>query len=123
MTDQDRITLEGVMEFRFTEEQEAFRQKVRDWLKENTPARWAELDIGTWEETDESWAIQLEFERKMAKKRWHAPAFPYKYSGMDADPAEQAILEEERSYNGAPNEVRNFATVDAVGPKVANLAD
>ena len=57
------------MEFRFTEEQEAFREEVRDWLQENTPARWAEMDLGTWEENDESWDIQLEFEKKIQLKQ------------------------------------------------------
>jgi alkylation response protein AidB-like acyl-CoA dehydrogenase len=69
------------MDFRFSAEEEAFRQEVRQWLKEEIPPRWADLDPGLWEETDESWALLRQFQRKLGQKGWLAPAYPKQYGG------------------------------------------
>ena len=42
------------MDFRFSADEEAFRQEVRQWLEREIPQRWIELDPGIWEETEES---------------------------------------------------------------------
>ena len=47
------------MDFRFTEDEEAFRREVRQWLDQEISQRWIELDPGIWEETDESWGLVL----------------------------------------------------------------
>ena len=43
------------MDFKFTAEEETFRQEVKGWLKANIPTRWFELATGFWQE----WAIPL----------------------------------------------------------------
>ena len=52
------------MDFKFTAEEETFRQEVKGWLKANIPPRWFELTTGYWQETDESWKIAREFQKK-----------------------------------------------------------
>jgi alkylation response protein AidB-like acyl-CoA dehydrogenase len=56
------------MDFRFSKEEEAFREEVRQWLKEAIPPRWNEIDAGLWEETEESWALLRQFQRKLGQK-------------------------------------------------------
>ena len=53
------------MDFRFSEDEEAFRQEVRQWLRDEIPQRWIELDPGIWEETEESWALARGFQRRL----------------------------------------------------------
>ena len=106
------------MDFRFTEEEEAFRQEVRDWLRKEIPARWFELGVALWEEDDETWAIARQFERKLAEKGWLAPAYPSQYGGIDATHMEQAILSEEKAYAWAPTTGSDIMTVGWVGPTI-----
>jgi alkylation response protein AidB-like acyl-CoA dehydrogenase len=60
------------MDFGFSQEEETFRKEVRDWIEKEVPQRWYELDPGVWEETDESWAVSREFQKKLDRKvGWH----------------------------------------------------
>ena len=106
------------MDFRFSEKEEAFRQEVRDWLEKEIPARWIELGVAIWEEDDEIWAIARQFERKLAGKRWLAPAYPSEYGGINATHVEQAILSEEKAYARAPTTGSDILTVGWVGPTI-----
>jgi len=106
------------MEFGFTGEQEALRAEVRDWMNENIPPRWAELDPDMWEEDDETWAIAHEFERRLADRGWHAPGYPSKYGGLDASLMEQAIIKEEKAYNGAPTTGSDYLAADWIGSTI-----
>ncbi len=106
------------MEFRFTAEQDAFRQEVRDWLKKEMPPRWPEIRGGVWEENDETWEICRAFERQLAKKGWLAAGYPKEYGGMDATPMEQAILSEEKTRIMAPMTTGDMLTVGWVGPTI-----
>ncbi len=104
------------MDFSFTEEEEAFREEVRDWIKKETPQRWFELDPLLWEETDESWAISREFQKKLGRKGWLAPAYPKQYGGLEMSHMKRLILAEELSYNKAPVGVETEIAVNWVGP-------
>ena len=83
------------MDFRFSADEEAFRQEVRQWVRAETPPRWAELDPGLWEETDESWSLLREFQRKLGQKGWLAPAYPKEYGGSQMSHIRRLILSEE----------------------------
>jgi len=106
------------LDFTFTQEQEALRQEVRDWLRREIPARWIEMGVALWEENDEIWAIARDFERKLAAKGWLAPGYPSQYGGMDATPMEQAIVGEEKAYAGAPAMLSDVLAAGWVGPTI-----
>jgi alkylation response protein AidB-like acyl-CoA dehydrogenase len=104
------------MDFTFTAEEEAFRQGVREWLKKEIPPRWIELDAGLWEETEESWQLSREFQRKLGEKGWLAPAYPREYGGLEMSHVRRLILAEELYYNQAPVSIEVEISVNWVGP-------
>lgn len=106
------------MDFKFSEKEEAFRQEVRDWLQKEIPKRWIELDPGWWEETDESWAVACEFQKKLGDKGWLAPAYPKEYGGAEMSQMERLILSEELAYHRAPVGVESDISVNWVGPTI-----
>ena len=106
------------MDFGFTEEEEAFREEVRQWLKKEIPPRWIELDAGLWEETEESWALSREFQRKLGQKGWLAPAYPKEYGGSEMSHMRRLILAEELTYNRAPVSIEVEIAVNWVGPAI-----
>jgi len=106
------------MDFRFTEDEEAFRREVHQWLKHEIPQRWTELDPGIWEETEESWALAREFQRKLGQKGWLAPAYPREYGGLELSHMKRLILSEELAYNRTPMSIEEEITVNWVGPSI-----
>ena len=106
------------MDFRFTEDEEAFRLEVRQWLEHEIPQRWIELDPGIWEETEDSWALAREFQRKLGQKSWLAPAYPKEYGGLELSHMKRLILSEELAYNRAPLSIEVEITLNWVGPSI-----
>jgi alkylation response protein AidB-like acyl-CoA dehydrogenase len=106
------------MDFRFTKDEEAFRREVRQWLEQEIPQRWTELDPGIWEETEESWALAREFQRKLGQKGWLAPAYPREYAGLELSHMKRLILAEELAYNRTPISIEEEITVNWVGPSI-----
>ncbi|MDH4367528.1 MAG: acyl-CoA dehydrogenase family protein [Dehalococcoidia bacterium] len=106
------------MDFRFTEDEEAFRREVRQWLQQEIPERWTELDPGIWEETEESWALAREFQRKLGEKGWLAPAYPREYGGLELSHMKRLILAEELAYSRAPLSIEVEVTVNWVAPSI-----
>lgn len=106
------------MDFRFTEDEEVFRREVRQWLKEEIPQRWIELDPGIWEETEESWILAREFQRKLGQRGWLAPAYPKEYGGLELSHMKRLILAEELAYNRAPLSIEVEVTVNWVAPSI-----
>jgi len=106
------------MDFRFTEEEAAFKAEVHQWLKQEIPQRWTELDPGIWEETEESWSISRQFQRKLGQKGWLAPAYPKEYGGLELSHMKRLMLAEELAYNRAPISVEVEITVNWVAPTI-----
>jgi len=106
------------LDFGFTEEEELFREEVRQWLKEEIPQRWIELDAGLWEETDESWELSRQFQRKLGQKGWLAPAYPREYGGSEMSHLKRLILAEEMAYNRAPIGIEAEISVNWVAPTI-----
>ncbi|MCH8920219.1 MAG: acyl-CoA dehydrogenase family protein [Chloroflexi bacterium] len=91
----------ALMDFRLSPEEEAFRQEVRDWLKENLPKDWSG-DRFTRDRDPETWNIYREFAGKLATKKWVAPAWPVEYGGLGLSVIQQLIFNEEMAYHQAP---------------------
>jgi alkylation response protein AidB-like acyl-CoA dehydrogenase len=106
------------MDFRFTEDEEVFRRDVRQWLKQEIPQKWVELGPGIWEETEESWTLAREFQRKLGQKGWLAPAYPKEYEGLELSHMKRLILAEELAYSRAPLSIEVEVTVNWVAPSI-----
>ena len=99
------------MEFKFTAEHEALRTEVKGFLKETVPS-----GPGPARPTSqENWDEQLVFVRKLAQRKWVAPAWPEEYGGLSWSHIKQMIFSEELAYAGAPDAGRVF-NVGMIGP-------
>jgi alkylation response protein AidB-like acyl-CoA dehydrogenase len=87
------------MDFRFTPEEESFRQEVREFLRQEVPPDWEGVFL---EETEKEWKQGRAFVKKLSQKGWVAPAWPKEYGGMEASPALQLVYNEEMGYHRAP---------------------
>jgi len=100
------------MEYRFTEDQLAFRDEVEAFLK-------AELPEGVEDEGEGShdWVANYgkTFTDKLAKKGWLAPAWPKEYGGLGLNYWKQLIYKELVNYHRAP--LGQIETgIDLLGP-------
>jgi len=94
------------MDFRFTEEEKAFRKEVRDFiqevLQEVLPSDWQGVDPGPEEEArEEVYQLAVEIWRKLGAKGWIGLSWPKEYGGQE-DLAKDWILKEELIYRGVP---------------------
>ncbi len=88
------------MDYTFTANDEAFRNEVRTFLKQELPAWWDEVeDVREFPEAHE---FSKSFKKKLAAKGWLAMAWPKEYGGQGASVFQQMIFAEESSYFGAP---------------------
>ena len=101
------------MRFTFTPEQEAFRAEVNAFLKETLPADWEGADNAI---DDEQYEFGREFLKKLAPKRWIAPAWPKEYGGLALSHWDQVIFNEAMGYARAP--IVNTAAVGYLGPTI-----
>ena len=94
---------EALVDFRLSPEEENFRQEVRDWLKENLPDNWREDRFTRDPERDsETWNIYRVFGKKLAEKKWVAPAWPVEYGGLGLSVMQQLVFNEEMASHQAP---------------------
>ncbi|MGE0600234.1 MAG: acyl-CoA dehydrogenase family protein [Dehalococcoidia bacterium] len=86
------------MEFTFTEEQEAFRSEVRDFIKQN----WTPPPATARPGDDVTNAAERAYEQRLAQHGWLTMAWPKEYGGLGANHMQQLIFREESGYAGAP---------------------
>ena len=103
-----------IMDFRFTEEQEAFRQEIRDFLKANLGEDWRGIDPDAYFH-DENWPHIRELTAKLVEKGWLTLAWPEEYGGQGRPYIEQMIYNEEMAYFRAPTRDVSMGT-ELVGP-------
>jgi alkylation response protein AidB-like acyl-CoA dehydrogenase len=99
------------MEFRFTPEEERFRQELREFLKKEIPA---DRQMGEEPGSDEEWQFARQFQKKLAAKGWLVPHWPKQYGGADMGIMEQVIMREEMAYARAP--IPDIFGVNMLGP-------
>ena len=104
------------MDFDLTEEQERFRQQIRDFLnREVTDEVIAESEAGLGYGAH-SWALM----RKLGARGWLAPTFPREYGGLGLPSTYRFIVAEELDYRNALSYIKGFGivAVDMVGPSI-----
>ena len=105
------------MDFRFTPEEEAFRQEIRDFVKKELPSDW--LSLGLDEELGEGgWDFTLSMSKKLADKGWLTLHWPKEYGGADAPPIKNMIFRDEASYWGIPGWMMGAGGTGWVGPSL-----
>ena len=114
------------MDFTFTPEQDAFRQEIRQWIKENLPEDWRgeEQFIAMKDPVERSKAIQKfseQIAKKLGEKGWLAAAWPKEYGGMGLSPIEQLIYKEEMTYYRVPGTDMGVGSPPAASPAGAPL--
>ena len=102
------------MDFRFTDEQEAFRQEIRGFLKENLGEDWRGIDPDAYFH-DQNWPRIRQLTAKLAEKGWLTLAWPREYGGEGRPHIEQMIYNEEMAYFRAPTRDVSIGT-ELVGP-------
>jgi len=92
------------MDFRLSEEQEKFRQEIRDFLE-------GEIKQGLWEPKCDAWimAHDPEFTKRVAQKGWIGLTWPKEYNGQGRSYIDRLILTEEMLRYGAPAACHWFA--------------
>ncbi|KPJ51323.1 MAG: hypothetical protein AMJ38_00810 [Dehalococcoidia bacterium DG_22] len=96
------------MDFRFSEEEEAFRKEVRVFLRKEWTLTDYDLD------NPEHWNAAKELERKLGAKGWLCMAWPKEYGGLGASHTHQLVFQEEMASARAP--IVDSQGVYMVGP-------
>ncbi|HXK34717.1 MAG TPA: acyl-CoA dehydrogenase family protein [Dehalococcoidia bacterium] len=91
------------MDFRFEQEEEAFRQEVRAFVRAELPEWWGREAYNDREDAPREHAeIARAFQRKLAERGWLTLAWPKEYGGLGAGAMRQLVYNEEMSYLRAP---------------------
>ncbi|KPJ50512.1 MAG: hypothetical protein AMJ38_01700 [Dehalococcoidia bacterium DG_22] len=96
------------MDFRFSEEEEAFRKEVKEFLRKEWTLTDYDLD------NPKHWDAAKELEKKLGAKGWLCMAWPKEYGGLGASHTHQLVFQEEMASARAP--VLNGQGVYMVGP-------
>ena len=99
------------MDFKFTAEHDALRAEVRAFAKDAL----RDHKGASRPTSQEDWPGQMRFLKKLAAKKWVAPAWPVAFGGLGWKHVNQMIFSEELSYAGAPDAGRVFS-VGMIGP-------
>jgi alkylation response protein AidB-like acyl-CoA dehydrogenase len=99
------------MDFRLSRDDEAFRQEVRQFLKENMPPNWG---AAFGDESADYDAVDAKMRKALVQKGWMTLAWPREYGGMGASHIRQMVFNEELAYSGAPG--RDRQGLGLVGP-------
>ena len=86
------------MEFRFSEEDEAFRREVAEFVDRECPWDWRTRAIDS-EEPEDRKLVQ-QFQKKLVAQGWLTLAWPKEYGGQGAPVIRQMVFNEEMAYRG-----------------------
>src|SRR5258708_7795679 len=87
------------MDLNYSQEESAFRDEVRSWLKANLPQELREK-IANYDELGRE--DLLRWHKILAKKGWVAPAWPKELGGTGWNVVQRYIFEEECGFAGTP---------------------
>ena len=102
------------MDFRDTPAEQALRDEVRAWLRDNLPAGWGST-VREPDDEDERARFRLDWEKRLYRGGWSGLAWPREYGGRGATQIENAIFLEEMARADAP-EGLNIIGRNLAGP-------
>jgi alkylation response protein AidB-like acyl-CoA dehydrogenase len=108
------------MDFRYTQQEEAFRAKLHAWLEQTSAEVFGRGQAGSTSplETgdDRRWQRLLEYHRRLYEAGYVALHWPKEYGGGGATLMEQAIYQDEVLSYGLPLYGANQLAIDRIGP-------
>ena len=107
------------MDFRYTPEQEAFRQRLSAWLDHNMSEVFGQNQdplAQTDEDPDTRWQRTKEWHQRLYEAGYVALHWSKEWGGGGADLVEQAIYQDEVLKRGLPLYGANQLAIDRIGP-------
>ncbi len=103
------------MDFRFTPEEEAFREEVCSFARNELPPDW----LGAEEEyTPEVWPLTQATSPKLGQRGWLSLGWPRDYGGQEASLTTQLVFQEEATYWGIPGSGMGIGGTAWVAPSL-----
>jgi alkylation response protein AidB-like acyl-CoA dehydrogenase len=96
------------MDFRFSPEDEAFRDAVRTWLAEHLIGEFADLGSGNDLGEGHELVVRRAWERELAEGGWVGIGWPEQFGGRDLPLTQQMIFNEEYARAGGPGRTGFF---------------
>ncbi|MBI4527379.1 MAG: acyl-CoA dehydrogenase family protein [Deltaproteobacteria bacterium] len=103
------------MDLRFSEEEEAFRKELVEFLEREVPPE-MEADYDGLDLSQEQFEFAGVFDKKLAAKGWLCMHWPKEYGGQAASITRQLIFNEEMGYRRVPS--RASMGINIVGPAI-----
>src|SRR5215472_1990179 len=103
------------MDFKFTVEDEGFRQELRRWLEANLPRDWRDDGELHDPDTKEEFERRRAWHRKLYDAGWMCIHWPKEYGGRGATLIQQFVYQQELERLKAPPTI-NFQGIARVGP-------
>ena len=102
------------MDLNLNQEELAFRDELRAWLKANVPADWEELRE---ESLERRFDYLKRWQRKLYDGGWAGISWPKEYGGRGASLMQQVIFWQEMALAGAPP-LANVLGLGIIGPTI-----
>ena len=103
------------MDFKFSSQDEAFRQEFRSWLEKNIPHDWRDDQELHDPDTTEEFERRRAWHRQLYDNGWMCIHWPQEFGGRGASLIQQVIYNQELDRAKAPPTV-NFQGIARVGP-------
>jgi len=105
-----------IVDFKFNEAEQQFRDEMRALLSEQLPADYADRAFLEDVSEDERAALAVKMTNALADRKWLAMAWPEEHGGIGAGHVQQMLYKEEVAYNSMPS--GSTMGVDWVGPAI-----
>ena len=111
-----RVTVRTTMDFAFSPVEEAFRARIREWLRANLPEGWGTPRHPKATTPAEKVAFARQWQRKLYDGGWAGISWPKEFGGQALSPLEQLLFREEYFAAGAPDMIDIAIGLNLVGP-------
>jgi alkylation response protein AidB-like acyl-CoA dehydrogenase len=104
------------MDFASSPAEEAFRTRIREWLRANLPDGWGTPGFPKPTTAAEKVAFARQWQRKLYDGGWAGISWPREFGGQALSPLEQLLFREEYFAAGAPDMIDIAIGLNLVGP-------